>query len=106
MTNLQSALLWAGRRTQSVAVLRRIPWQPILLLGACGALFFYALGRRDLWGSHEARAAQNAQRMLDDETWALPRLFDDQYDFQKPPMFYWLPPPPRAGRLRAGAGVC
>jgi len=29
--------------------------------------------------------AQNAQRMLDDESWGLPRLFDDHYDLQKPP---------------------
>jgi hypothetical protein len=43
-----------------------------------------------LWGSHEARAAQNAQRMLDDRSFGLPRLFDDHYDLQKPPLYYWL----------------
>jgi hypothetical protein len=40
-----------------------------------------------LWGSHEARAAQNAQRMLDDRSFGLPRLFDDHYDLQKPPLY-------------------
>jgi len=53
-------------------------------------LFWHCLAGRDLWGSHEARAAQNAQRMLDDESWGLPRLFDDHYDLQKPPLYYWL----------------
>jgi 4-amino-4-deoxy-L-arabinose transferase-like glycosyltransferase len=60
-----------------------------LALVAAG-LFFHRLGARDLWGSHEARAAQDAQRMLDDGAWGLPRLFDDHIDLQKPPMYYWL----------------
>src|SRR5258708_17312175 len=62
----------------------------VLLASVCGLLFFHDLGGRDLWGRHQARAAQNAQRMLDDGAWGLPRLFDDHYDFQKPPLFYWL----------------
>ncbi len=53
-------------------------------------LFFDRLGERELWSSHEARAAQNAQRMLDDRSFALPVLFDGQTDLQKPPGFYWL----------------
>lgn len=56
---------------------------------AC-VLFFHQLGRRDLTSSHEARAAQNAQRMLDDDSFGLPTLFDGQTDLQKPPGFYWL----------------
>src|SRR5206468_2645069 len=48
------------------------------------------LGHRDLYSSHEARAAQNAQRMLDTGEWGLPVLFDGQTDLQKPPGFYWL----------------
>lgn len=56
----------------------------------CGyILFLDRLGDRDLWASHEARAAQDAQLMLDDGTWALPRLFDGSPDLQKPPLFYW-----------------
>jgi len=53
-------------------------------------LFFFQLGTRDLVSSHEARAAQNAQRMLDTGEWGLPTLFDGQVDLQKPPGFYWL----------------
>src|SRR3954452_12726335 len=56
----------------------------------CGQLFFYRLGDHDLWASHEARAAQNAQRILDEGDWLLPRLFDDQVELQKPPLYYWL----------------
>jgi 4-amino-4-deoxy-L-arabinose transferase-like glycosyltransferase len=54
------------------------------------ALFFFQLGHRDLYSSHEARAAQNAQRMLDTGEWGLPVLFDGQADLQKPPGYYWL----------------
>jgi 4-amino-4-deoxy-L-arabinose transferase-like glycosyltransferase len=53
-------------------------------------LFFFQLGARDLVSSHEARAAQNAQRMLDTGELGLPTLFDGQRDLQKPPAFYWL----------------
>ncbi len=54
------------------------------------ALFFFQLGARDLVSSHEARGAQNAQRMLDTGEWGLPTLFDGQRDLQKPPGYYWL----------------
>ena len=53
-------------------------------------LFAFRLGHRDLYSSHEARAAQNAQRMLDTGEWGLPVLFDGQADLQKPPGYYWL----------------
>jgi 4-amino-4-deoxy-L-arabinose transferase-like glycosyltransferase len=53
-------------------------------------LFFFRLGHRELYSSHEARAAQNAQRMLDTGEWGLPVLFDGQADLQKPPGYYWL----------------
>ena len=59
------------------------------------------LGHRDLYSSHEARAAQNAQRMLDTGAWSLPVLFDGQADLQKPPGFYWLVAV--IGRLNGGA---
>jgi 4-amino-4-deoxy-L-arabinose transferase-like glycosyltransferase len=52
-------------------------------------LFFARLGHRDLYSSHEARAAQNAQRMLDTGAWGLPVLFDGRTDLQKPPGYYW-----------------
>ncbi len=53
-------------------------------------LFFWDLNGTDLWSSHEARAGQNAQRMIEDGTWGSLQLFDGQYDFQKPPAFYWM----------------
>ena len=70
-------------------------------------LFFHRLAERDLWSSHEARAAMDAQTVLDDD-WRLPHLFDGHAEMQKPPL-YWLVAlaawPRRRGRLgRAVAG--
>jgi 4-amino-4-deoxy-L-arabinose transferase-like glycosyltransferase len=62
----------------------------LVLLGICLSLYFHDLARTDLWSAHEARAAQNAQRMIDDDAWALPKLYDDQPEMQKPPAFYWM----------------
>src|SRR5689334_22234257 len=62
----------------------------VLLILLCGFLFFYHLDRRDLWSSHEARAAQDAQTMLDDRDWLLPHLYDHKVELQKPPLYYWL----------------
>jgi 4-amino-4-deoxy-L-arabinose transferase-like glycosyltransferase len=56
----------------------------------CGWLFLYGLGDRDLTSSHEARAAQNAQMILDEQHWLVPRLFDQHLELQKPPLYYWL----------------
>jgi 4-amino-4-deoxy-L-arabinose transferase-like glycosyltransferase len=53
-------------------------------------LFFYGLADRDLWSSHEARAAMDAQTVLDGGDWALPHLFDGRAELQKPPLYYWL----------------
>src|SRR5436190_22951197 len=53
-------------------------------------LFFYRLADRDLWNSHEARAAMDAQTLLSDGAWGLPRLFDGRVELQKPPLYYWL----------------
>jgi 4-amino-4-deoxy-L-arabinose transferase-like glycosyltransferase len=61
-----------------------------LVLGACQPLIFYRLADRDLWSSHEGRAAQDAQTALDDGCWAVPRLFDRHPELQKPPLYYWL----------------
>jgi 4-amino-4-deoxy-L-arabinose transferase-like glycosyltransferase len=63
---------------------------PVGLALCCCFLFFYRLADRDLWSSHEARAAQDAQSMLLDGEWGLPRLIDGKPDLQKPPLFYWL----------------
>ncbi|HVK12091.1 MAG TPA: phospholipid carrier-dependent glycosyltransferase [Gemmataceae bacterium] len=72
----------------------------LALVALCGSLFFRELGSRELWASHEARAAQNARRMLDDGDWLLPRLYDDQVELQKPVGYYWLAA--ATGRARGG----
>lgn len=59
------------------------------LLLAASFLFFYRLDGRDLWNSHEGRAAQDAQTILDDGCWGLPRLYDGRAELQKPPLYYW-----------------
>jgi 4-amino-4-deoxy-L-arabinose transferase-like glycosyltransferase len=64
----------------------------IRVLGAALLLaaFLGTLDNTDLIHSHEARAAQNAQRILDTGEWGLPRLFDDRVELQKPPAYYWF----------------
>jgi 4-amino-4-deoxy-L-arabinose transferase-like glycosyltransferase len=52
-------------------------------------LFLHGLGRRDLWNSHEARAAMDAQSLLEGDR-LLPHLFDGRAELQKPPLYYWL----------------
>ncbi len=78
-------------------------FQASVLLGLCGILFFANLGDRDLTSSHEARAAQNAQSMLDDGHWLVPHLLDRNLELQKPPMYYWLVA--LCGWLFGGVGV-
>ena len=68
----------------------RLPLRSALFFTGIAFLFFFRLGHRDLYSSHEARAAQNAQRMLDTGEWGIPVLFDGQIDLQKPPGYYWL----------------
>lgn len=53
-------------------------------------LFIHRLGDRDLWNSHEARAAMNAQSMIDSGQWLLPQLYDGRWEVQKPPLYYWM----------------
>ncbi len=65
--------------------------QLLLVLSlVCGLLFFQRLAARDLNASHEGRAAQNAQVLLREGSWGLPRLFDRRLELQKPPLYYWL----------------
>ena len=62
----------------------------LIVAAFTGWLILDRLGERDLWSSHEGRAAQNAQRFLDDGGWGLLRLYDDRPEYQKPPLYYWL----------------
>jgi 4-amino-4-deoxy-L-arabinose transferase-like glycosyltransferase len=48
------------------------------------------LSERDLSSSHEARAAMDAQSLLDDGFTTMPHLFDGRAEVQKPPLYYWL----------------
>src|SRR5215471_5814393 len=61
-----------------------------LLSGGLAFLFFYRLADRDLWSSHEGRAAQNGATILREGNWGLPKLFDGHPELQKPPLYYWL----------------
>jgi 4-amino-4-deoxy-L-arabinose transferase-like glycosyltransferase len=75
------------------AHLRRVRFtvgSALILLLLAYPLFFQGLAERDLWSSHEARAAQNARMMLETGQWGLPRLLDGTRELQKPPLFYWL----------------
>lgn len=78
-----------ARALFSLARMRRI-LPCVLLMGYCGLLFIPGLGDRDLTSSHEARAAQNAQMILDEGHWLVPQLFDRHQELQKPPLYYWL----------------
>ncbi len=62
----------------------------VLLIAFCAFLFFFRLGSLDLWSSHEARAAMDAQSLLDDGFTQVPHLYDGQPELQKPPLYYWL----------------
>jgi 4-amino-4-deoxy-L-arabinose transferase-like glycosyltransferase len=68
----------------------RLPLALAALVVLCSLLFFYHLASRDLWSSHEARAAQDAQTILDDGNWLLPRQYHGEVEMQKPPLYYWL----------------
>jgi 4-amino-4-deoxy-L-arabinose transferase-like glycosyltransferase len=61
----------------------------ILLAGFCFLLYFFNLGRWDLWNPDEPRYAQVAREMVNGGDWILMhfngRLYED-----KPPLFFWL----------------
>jgi 4-amino-4-deoxy-L-arabinose transferase-like glycosyltransferase len=77
---------------RSVLTLLRSGAKRRIALGALAIylLFFRGLGARDLWSSHEARAGMDAQMILDEGVWGLPRLYDGRPELQKPPLYYWL----------------
>lgn len=52
-------------------------------------LFGWDMSHRGIWSAHEGRAAQNASSMLQTGDWLIPRLFTDEIDVQKPPLYYW-----------------
>ncbi len=89
-SQVSRAIVW---QSQSLSWAGHTFWAcfPLVLLTCLsGALFFPRLDERDLWSSHEGRAAQDAQSLLLDRAWGLPKLFCLQADLQKPPLYYWL----------------
>jgi 4-amino-4-deoxy-L-arabinose transferase-like glycosyltransferase len=87
-SHLRSA---AVRRTASAREPGLNPFLVLLvLLAVATSLFFWRLGNRDLWSSHEARAAMDAQSLLAPGSDGLPRLHDGRLEVQKPPLYYWL----------------
>ncbi len=84
-------LRWSNSLVPHIRLAVPAIWVCGTLVGLYAAvLFFWRLEDRGLWASHEARAAQHAQRMLDSGDWGLPTLYDGQVDLQKPPGYYWL----------------
>jgi 4-amino-4-deoxy-L-arabinose transferase-like glycosyltransferase len=80
-------------RPTILPVLSRRTLTPCLTAIAIAAvlyvLFFHRLADRDLWSSHEARAAMDGQSTFQGD-WQLPHLYDGRAEMQKPPLYYWL----------------
>jgi len=62
----------------------------LLFLFSAYFAFFHHFANRDFWSSHEARAAMNANSILDGTSTLLPKIYDGSDDLQKPPFYYWL----------------
>jgi 4-amino-4-deoxy-L-arabinose transferase-like glycosyltransferase len=62
----------------------------VVLTALSFVLFFHHVDRRALWSSHEGRAGQYAQLMLDTGRWGMPTLYYGEADYQKPPLYYWM----------------
>lgn len=80
-----------SRRRPSIRLPKRLS-SAVVVFGFVGGLcllYLSGLSQRDLWSSHEARAAQNAQCVLEAGRPVVPCLFDGRIELQKPPLFYW-----------------
>ena len=77
-----------GRRSLPNAARHALGLATVTALSAF--LFFVRLDQRALWSSHEGRAGQHAQVMLDTGCWGMPTLFTGTTDYQKPPLYYWI----------------
>ncbi len=62
----------------------------LLFLFSTYFAFFHHFANRDFWSSHEARAAMNADSILDGTSSLLPKIYDGSDDLQKPPFYYWM----------------
>lgn len=63
------------------------PW--LLVLGLCGAMFWFKAGERTFWGRHgEARRAEVSREMVVSGNWVVPHLNGEAF-ITKPPFYYW-----------------
>ena len=60
-----------------------------ILIGFCFVLYFFNLGRWDLWNPDEPRYAQVAREMVNGGDWILMHVNGKIYA-DKPPLFFWL----------------
>jgi 4-amino-4-deoxy-L-arabinose transferase-like glycosyltransferase len=63
--------------------------QVAILIGFCIVLYFFNLGRWDLWNPDEPRYAQVAREMVHRGDWVLMHYNGRTYP-DKPPLFFWL----------------
>jgi 4-amino-4-deoxy-L-arabinose transferase-like glycosyltransferase len=63
--------------------------QIFILIGFCIVLYFFNLGRWDLWNPDEPRYAQVAREMVNGGDWVLMHVNGKIYP-DKPPLFFWL----------------
>ncbi len=63
--------------------------QIVFLLGVCFLLYFFNLGRSDLWAPDEPRYAQIAKEMVNRGDWILMHINGGIYS-DKPPLFFWF----------------
>jgi len=68
--------------------MRVIAFTTLLTLLLAGLFLTWGIGQRELYSSHEARAAMNADSLLHGAR--LPQLYDGSVDLQKPPLYYVL----------------
>jgi 4-amino-4-deoxy-L-arabinose transferase-like glycosyltransferase len=73
---------------------------PIALLIVCSLTYLVGLGRPAIGDSDEAFYAESAREMIESGDWLTP-LYNDEYRFQKPILYYWLT---AAAYLVAGVG--
>ena len=77
-------------QTQGFSFVLKVVVGFLLFLFSIYFAFFHHFADRDFWSSHEARAAMNANSILDGSSNFLPKIYDGSDDLQKPPFYYWL----------------
>ena len=77
-------------QTQGASFVLKVVVGIFLFLFSIYFAFFHHFANRDFWSSHEARAAMNANSILDGSSNFLPKIYDGSDDLQKPPFYYWL----------------